>query len=1170
MTRWTTEQTKAITDRDNSIIVSAGAGSGKTAVLIERIISLILEKRAEADEILVATFTRAAAQEMKQRVRKALYEKAKTESDKDYIYEQITKLESAQISTLHSFCYLLIRKYYHVIDLDPATALISEDQNDLLQLEALEMLFEEKYAENDANFIDFVDYFSTQNDDSSVKEMVRDVHHFIMNKVSPFDWLEIECAKYEVNENEYRQSLEFKLATRHLYNEVNKALNVFRYGVDLFASDTIKREEYFRLNIKNLEDMLTLYSTDKDAFVSAVGAFTLGRFTGERVEYKNEEEIKFAQKLAKGILDDAKKMLCSDLSLYHSYMSALSKHIKVLCESVKRYSEIISALKLEKKAIDFNDIEHYAIKMLENEKVSNEVQRTFKYVFVDEYQDTNSIQEKIIMSVSKKDNLFVVGDIKQSIYKFRLAEPKIFMERYKKYKQSTDNEKLIHLNANFRSSQKIIAFINRVFTDIMFEQTGGVDYEPDEVIIPSNTSLMEYVPELHLIVRPSSDSSEDANKHEREAMYVANLIKELLHKDIYDEELKTMRKVRPSDIAILGRSMKKNSAYYIEQLKKIEVESICEEQVDYYDEMEIELIVNMLKVIDNDKNDIALGAVLRSFLYNFDVDELLRVRLHSPKASYFHEAFLSYSTEGEDEKLREKILFFYEEIRYFREQSRHISLEKLLRLIYDKKYVMSFVGALPLGESRQFNLNYLITLGANFEKSTFKGLYSFILLIEKAKQNQKMKVMNKAVENADAVKIMTIHKSKGLGFNVVILTGCANQFNMLDIRNDYLLTNELGISMVYRNKESLWHCDSLSKTVANRLQTEENLAEEMRLLYVAMTRAKQLLYMTALVKDTSGVDNTIKESRIIKKDTIMNSNNFLDFLICSLSEEAVDISKIAEINEFVSVVIAKDRQTYLEELTETEEDTISDASAEVATEENSSSKKSANEFDFEKLFSYTYPYEKSLKVPAKVSVSAIMESEMLEVGERVIPINDAPSFITKSSVITGARIGSITHLLLERLDFNSLEDGKEKQSCENILSEMLASEEISEEERKKVPIKKIVSFLTSSFMKEVISLGTIHKERPFLLKIKASQIGYDCDEDVFVQGVIDCYCETSEGIILIDYKTNHYKDEESYKKLIEKYTTQLKLYELALAEATKKKIIKSYLCFINMEKFIEI
>ena len=1169
MNRWTTEQTKAITDRDNSIIVSAGAGSGKTAVLIERIISLILEKRAGADEILVVTFTRAAAQEMKQRVRKALYEKAKTENDKDYIYEQITKLESAQISTLHSFCYLLIRKYYHVIDLDPATALISEDQNDILQLEALEMLFEEKYAENDINFIDFVDYFSTQNDDSKVKEMVRDVHHFIMNKVSPFDWLERECAKYEVDENEYRQSLEFELATNHLYNEVNKALNVFKYGVDLFRSDTIKREEYFRLNIKNLEDILTLFSSDKDAFVSAVGSFTLGRFTGERVEYKNEEEIKFAQKLAKGILDDAKKMLCSDLSLYHSYMTQLSRYIKVLCESVKRYSEILSDLKLEKKAIDFNDIEHYAIKMLENEKVSNEVQRTFKYVFVDEYQDTNSIQEKIIMSVSKKDNLFVVGDIKQSIYKFRLAEPKIFMERYKKYRQSTDNEKLIHLNANFRSSQKIIAFINRVFTDIMFEQTGGVDYEPDEVIIPSNTSLMEYVPELHLIVRPNGDGmEEDANKHEKEAEYVACLIKELLHKDIYDEELKTMRKVRPSDIAILGRSMKKNSVHYIEQLKKIDVESICEEQVDYYDEMEIDLIVNMLKVIDNDKNDIALGAVLRSFLYNFDVDELLKVRLQSPKASYFHEALLSYSTEGEDEKLREKIALFYEEIRYFREQSRHISLEKLLRIIYDKKYVMSFVGALPLGESRQFNLNYLITLGANFEKSTFKGLYSFILLIEKAKQNQKMKVMNKAVENADAVKIMTIHKSKGLGFNVVILTGCANQFNMLDIRNDYLLTNELGISMVYRNKESLWHCDSLSKTVANRLQTEENLAEEMRLLYVAMTRAKQLLYMTALVKDTSGVDMTIKESRIIKKDTIMSSTSFLNFLMCSLSKEAVDISSLAQKDEFIKVVLATSNNDVAdEELTDTEETQVLN---EEQIEESVAEEKATNEFDFEKLFSYIYPYEKSLKVPAKVSVSGIMESELLEVGERVIPLNDAPKFITKSTVITAARIGSITHLLLERLDFNSIEDGKEKEACDKILSQMMTNEEINEEERKKIPMGKIVSFLTSSFMKEIICLGKIHKERAFLLKIKANEIGYDCDEDVFVQGVIDCYCETEEGIILIDYKTNHYKDEESYKKLIEKYTTQLKLYEKALAEATKKKVVKSYLCFINMEKYIEI
>ncbi len=1182
--QWTQTQTEAIEKRNCNLLISAGAGSGKTAVLTERITRLIAEDKIEADRIVVLTFTKAAASEMKRRIRQSLRLKARESEDADHLRKQIQKLEKAQISTIHSFCLNLIKKYYFVIDADPSASVLRDAESVILKQEALESLFEDKYESNDEAFLTLSDLYSPGNDDAPLKEHIVSLYEFICNRPQPWEWLEDACAAFGADEEQFEQLPAAIFLRAHADSMLGEALRLGFEALRLCGScdEDGRRTAYLEEMTDQLGRVRKASNISLRALFDAMESYTMPKFD-IRTSCARSDEIKALRAGAKELYDDLKGLFGFSYDTVLCQLNELEVPMRTLSDAVREYAARYRTLKAEKSGIDYTDMEQNCLEILRDDAAAQEIRNSFDYVFVDEYQDTNAIQEEIICRISRADNLFAVGDIKQSIYRFREAEPEIFLSRYHRYENSGDPlSALIFLTENFRTQPDIIHALNDVFSGIMFSETGGVDYDPNEKLRVGKTAQVRIKPEIRVVEMPQiADGTEDGSdvsdlsetligykKQEIEAAHVAKLVKELLTQELYDETQECMRAVRLSDIAIVGRSMKSNAAYYADALKSIGIESASEQSERYYDETEVALMIALLQVIDNEKNDLPLLGVMRSFLFGFDTDELLRIRLAQPTCTYYHEALCAYRENGDDPVLAAKIGSMLARIAEYREMGKHMPIERMMRAIYTDTDILTYVGCLPNGRHRQENLTELLRLAAQYETSSLKGLYHFILYIEKCREHDTAPRTRQNTRSEEKVRLLTVHKSKGLEFEIVIFVGCGNSFLKTELRSDLVCHKDLGICPTYYDMQKFYGCDTIFKSAAKVAIDMENKAEEMRILYVGATRAKQRLYFVGTVKYGNGA--RLLETGCRSKYEIRSANHYLEWLLGGiLSADSDPINEIPQEegsafeNSLWRISIHAASDTYIVQ----SEDVRADRPCEIDPQKGMYYDKVSTLLDFR------YPHALSARIPSKMTVSELKDAEILRTGEKLIAMQIAPKFVSSEESNSGARIGTLVHRVLLHLNLTRLHAVILREELSAQLAVMADEGIFSAAEAALIDLDMLCTFFESEVGCALLEAEEVHREMPFIMRMPAGEIDAawtDSGENILVQGVIDCWFRTGGRTFLLDYKTDRTADESSFVLRKAKYTAQIRLYARALTEITGESVDASVICFLAMNRYVSV
>lgn len=881
--KWTNEQLQAILEKDSNILVAAAAGSGKTAVLVERIIHKILEEDVNIDELLVVTFTNAAASEMRQRILDAIYSYLEQNPENTKMQEQIMKMAKANICTIHSFCLDVIRNHFYEIGISPNIRIGKPNEMELLKRQVLEDLFEEKYEKEDEEFLLLVDTYTNYRGDEPLKELVLRMLRNMNSNPFPEEWLlsAVEDFKPCKEIKDFGQTKWGKILLEEIQEElqmcllelenIHSELNKF-YELDKFTK-TIEQD------MSNLEQIrINLNSWDK--------AYDMANMIKWEVWPRDKVEI-LAKEEAKASRDEVKKkwnkikekyFICDSHQIQED-MNHMYKKLVAIQNLIVEFSLAFAKEKLEKNVMDFNDIEHFALKILVQTdetgaklptQIALDYQEKFKEIAIDEYQDSNLIQEYILNTISKGNNIFMVGDVKQSIYKFRQARPELFLEKYETYKSKAKKGKedslKIQLFKNFRSRKNILDVTNYIFETIMSKDLGdityneeeylnlGADYPKLEVSLPSAGKTSINVIDLKDNEDEEKEEVEQVENAVLEARFVANQIQELIKSkyQVYDKKT-GYRNICYKDIVILLRSTSTLAPIYEKELNNQNIPVFSDTGSQYFDSIEIQTILSLLKIIDNPMQDIPLVSVLRSQIGKFDDNELISIKLNGQNETneYFYDIFLQATqNEKTDEVLKNKMKVFLQNLERWRKQNEYMPLDEFVWQIYLDTGFYEYVGLMPNGSVRQANLKMLFERAREYEKASFKGLFYFISYINGLrKANSDMDSAKVISENEDVVRIMSIHKSKGLEFPVVILSSTAKKFNLTDLNEPILLHQDLGLGPKYIDEKRKIEYPTLAKLAIGAKITKETLSEEMRILYVALTRAKEKLIITGSCKD---------------------------------------------------------------------------------------------------------------------------------------------------------------------------------------------------------------------------------------------------------------------------------------------------------------------------------
>ena len=1182
--KWTNEQKQAIEEKGSNILVAAAAGSGKTAVLVERIINRILNDKIDIDKLLVVTFTNAAASEMRERILDAIYKKIEEDPSNIELQRQITLLNKASICTIHSFCLDVIRNNFYEINISPNFRIGDTAEIELLKQETLDDLFEKKYFEEDEDFLKLVDTYTGYRGDEPLKELVMEIYKFIQSSPFPRKWLEEKVEEFNIKD----LSLDFaktkwgKLILEEYEKNIEETiLGLKNVKQDLDSNPELEKfSQVIRLDLENLELLkANLDSWDKVYELSQRFSFTkwpVDRKIQSSIKDEAKEKRDKINKKFKGIKDKifiyTSKEAIQDLQEVYEILNLLKK-------VVLEFEETYGKVKLERNVIDFNDIEHLALKILLKEEdgkyVPTEVAKKYKDKFeeiaIDEYQDSNMVQEFILTSISKGNNIFMVGDVKQSIYKFRQAMPELFLGKYEKYKlkkDKTENDDLkIQLFKNFRSRENILSTSNLVFQEIMSKKLGDVEYNEDEYLnLGANYPDIENVDfagkteidVINLNKNQIEEETEDTENNERiedsilEAKYVAKKIQELINSNYYVFDKKQgYRKITYKDIVVLLRSTATLAPIYEKEIADLGMPVFSDTSSEYLNSVEIQTIISVLKIIDNPMQDIPLVTVMRSMIGGFTDNDLIEIRL-ADKNCNFYESILKAQVQVSEE-LRIKINNFLEKIENWREANEYLNLDELIWKIYLDTGYYNFVGLMQNGKLRQANLKMLFERAKQYESASFKGLFNFINFIDKLKLSSGDLGSAKIIgENEDVIRIMSIHKSKGLEFPVVFLSSTGKKFNMQDLNKKVLLHQNIGLGPTYTNYEKKIEYPTLAKEAIKIVTKREVLAEEMRVLYVALTRAKEKLVITGIEKDVNdSIDSKQKELEIYK-DNIENKMNpnlvgkyksYIDWIeLVYLKNKDKDIMKFHIIN----------KKDILKENTEEKEenkDIIKEIQNRAVSKENINKIKQELE--------WKYKFEESVELPSELSVSKIKElKNNVQLQNQEVSFAK-PNFLIEKTELTGAQKGTIMHLCLQKLNHKEEYD---LEKLKRMVKSLVEKEIILQKEADSVNYNKILEFFKSEIWQEMKEAKLVEQEKPFYFNIKANEI-YDVksEEDILVQGIIDLYyINKDDELVLVDYKTD-YVENNNEEILKEKYDIQLAIYKKALEKALDRKVDKVYI-----------
>ncbi len=1216
--KWTNEQLQAIQEKNSNILVAAAAGSGKTAVLVERIIHKIIDEQMDIDKILVVTFTNAAASEMRERILEAIYKKLEENPENVHLQRQIILLNKASICTIHSFCLDVIHNHFYEIDLPSNFKIADTAEIDLLKQEVLDDLFEQKYTENDKNFIELLENYTNYRGDEALQELVLKIYKFIQSSPFPIKWLQEKLELLKIEDKDISQTIWGKLIIQTVDDDIQESimqLEVTKSKMALYPEMT-KFYQTISEDIINLQD-LQKYNSWDELYIKLLN-FNFSKWPVDKkvINDLKEDSKEIRDKVKKHIKEKTAKLLSCSQEQAVKDLKIITPILEKLSNLVTEFTKSFAEKKKEKNCIDFNDIEHFALKILLDEnnnptEVAKKYKEKFEEIAIDEYQDSNLVQEAILTSISKGNNIFMVGDVKQSIYKFRQARPELFLQKYDEYKNKEekaqeDNLK-IQLFRNFRSRQNILNITNLVFESIMSKELGDINYNENEYLnyganYPEPEEIKNYagIAELDIIDLKEDESitafegEEDEEEQERveddvlEAKFVANKIQELLNSNymVFDKK-QGYRKIRPKDIVILLRATSNLSPIYEKELSDLELPVFSDTSGTYLDTVEIQTILSVLKIIDNPLQDIPLVVVLRSSICNFTDNDLITIRLTDRNCN-FYEALIKTRLIC-DGDLKNKIESFLEKLEKWKSISQYMPLDEFIWQIYLDTGYYQYVGLLPNGAMRQANLKTLFEKAKQYEKASFKGLFNFIQFIDKLKkQNGDLASAKLIGENEDVIRIMSIHKSKGLEFPVVFLCNSHKKFNMQDLNDNILLHQDIGFGPTIMDTTRKIKYSSIAKDAIKLKMKQETLSEEQRILYVALTRAKEKLYITGRSKDfTKYVQDKNKvlemyESENIKLDAklMKKANSYLDWLMyvylfnqgrtITLKGESYKLSDIITLNvsnkKDLLKALAKEEVVEQIDLKEKIEQILKNKS----DEENKKSEQALKE-----LLEWKYDYIVDTTLPTKSSVTKIKQEKIkleemlkgIESEEVEYKKSYTPKFMQEDKKISSAEKGTLVHLCIQRLDERK---DYELKDIQNMILNLVEKEIITQNEADAIDVNLIYQYTKSQLFEELRKAKEVHKEQPFYINIPAKDVVSEAEnskKNILVQGIIDLYyIDKNDNLVLIDFKTDYISNEPNAKeKILDKYKVQLEIYKTALEQALNRKTSKTALCLVKSE-----
>lgn len=1200
MPTWTEQQERAINTVGENILVNAAAGSGKTAVLVERVIKKISspENRVDIDTLLVVTFTKAAAAEMRGRISEALTAAIRSNPADGNLKKQLMMLNYAEIITIDAFCINLVKNNFHILEIDPNFSIADDNEIEKMESEVIDEFFEELYQKDDAEFWNILHYYSEKRSDNALKLLIRKINKFTENLPDSEKWL-INARDEYLIEGGFEKSIFAReildIARVYIGEGVRKANELYDYifkGEEIksqyelmygeYGEEQVLSEEAGKLRAELYRKFAEIAVEWKSVFEGLKNAENKGwdeiiRVVSENDIKKNSEKKFKSENIAyiksidadlRGIISKLREIMTEDVgSIEKKIKETLYPVIKKLVDMVLEFDIRLNERKNSRNLFGFADIERMCYRLLvdkDGKKTELAVQLEEKYseILLDEYQDSNELQDAIFTSISNGRNMFMVGDMKQSIYKFRSSDAQLFKRKSDRYTLDMCGEghKII-LSKNFRSRAKILDVVNEVFENIMSEYVGEIEYNEEQRLNYGADYCFDRKDDTkaELIVLDTKSEKESGIKlgtdgipmkaREIEARIIARKIKELKESGfMVTQKDSSKRAVEYRDFAILLRSPTTDGHIFSDALKAEGVEAYVEVG-DYFEKNEVRLMLSLLKLIVNPRQDISLTAVLRSVIWDFSDDELAMVRMAGQGSMYSALNICCQADAPINEQLRKKCEKTVGDIKRWREYSKYMSSDKLVWTIYTETDYYAYVGALSGGEECQANLRMIYEKAKFYENSGFRGLFNFIELMERMMNSKKGISSAKLItENHNVVRLLSMHKSKGLEYPVVILAAADKSMTKSisrDSGSSLIMNKEMGFGMDYRNYKLKYTMPSITKIALQQRIKRESLSEEMRILYVAMTRAKEKLIVTAAVNDVVGKSAEWDIDLPVNKMNVLEKSSFLDWIMPSAKKSDMWDIKYISVDDFELPDIADDM-------------------------DNVNSECGESELDVGKIFSYEYKYKALQKMQSKISVTELKRRESADdeqyanyFAENEIAV---PSFLSGEKY-SGAKRGTLTHLVMQEIEFAV---GIDERYVDGQIEKIISEGKMSEEESRLVYKDKIVNFLNSDFAKRAVCAERFYREVPFEVEIPVSavdkKLGSEYDgENVILQGIIDGYFVENGEIVLFDYKTDKYGDKN---EIVQKYKNQIAYYKNALEKVTGKRVKESVLYLFYRNEFV--
>lgn len=1157
MPKWTPQQNNAINARGRNILVSAAAGSGKTAVLVERVIKKITdsENPVDIDKLLIVTFTNNAASEMKFRITKSLKEILRNEPFNQNAQRQLNLMPNAKICTIDSFCINLVRENFFELGINQDFTNLDENEASLLEDEIISNLTDELFENNDEEFIKLVEQFNTPGNEKPFINAVKKVRRFIYAQPFPYSWAYKMSELYNSN-TAFENSKWFE----YIKGEADYLISIAKKCVNnnlalLNQIDDSKLNEKFEnlfLNDKSLIDNVSdLLNTSWDDLVK-LGVPSFARLVSTaKLDEELASEIKANRNTYTNIIkkEIPAFFICSKED-YVKSLNTLYPIIKKLIDFVKIVDARLMVEKNERNSYSFSDTEHFAINLLftpDGDKIikkelADRLSAEFEEILVDEYQDTNEAQDLLFAYLSNGHNLFTVGDVKQSIYRFRLAMPNIFNSRRKLYTDynPNDNEKSskIILDKNFRSSKGICEYVNFIFSKVMSERVGELDYDAQNRLNFGADYKKNDIPsaQIHIL-----DGAKGEETDTREAMQIAKLIRKKIDSKEQIKDGDEYRDIRYSDFAILFRSMKNHVDSYVEVFTDMSIPVQCDNSSNLFENNEIKLILSLLRTIDNPTKDISLLSTMMSPVYAFTADELAQIRIENKRKNFYFSVVNSQN---------EKVLNFLEDIKNLKKLSVTMSVSNFIRYLVENKGIVAFINAMGNGEQRYQNILALISFAQKFDSGVNIGLTSFIRYIDKIIDTDKG-IDSKSIVSGkdDAVTIMTVHHSKGLEFPICILAGAARNYNTGELTENLLINTVYGFGLKVHNEERMYNIQSIPYSVIKSKSANELMSENLRVLYVAMTRAKEQFITFISCQNIERKMQTLYSKLIdgeITPYSVKSCKSDADIiLLCSLfHQNAGQLRELAGCRLFANPTDF-DMSIDIDKSEGFEEDEIK---LEKAEYQESTVKEIADKL------SYKYDYLPLSNVTSKMTASSLDDSDT----NFEYITSSKPAFMNKDEM-TPAMRGTAMHTFMQFCNYNFAKDNLDEE-IENLVSGGF----ITEEQGKSLDKKRLASFFNSSLAKRMFNSDKIYREIKVSTFLSANEVyGIDFDDKILVQGIADCVFEESGQLVLVDYKTDRVKDEN---ELLERYKKQLTFYKYAIEKTLKMPVKEVMLYSFYLEK----